>query len=152
MNLENKNHSFLTARLAPLIMVSLLCFSCAEVKTIGMRKGYNRDAFIQYAGTPKVTGKVYTGEVSYYGPGFHGKLTANGETYDQNAFTCAHKTLPFGTKLKVTNISNDLSVILRVNDLGPYKKGRIVDLSVAGAKKIGLDKSGVAQAKVEVLE
>ncbi len=134
-----------------IFMVSSLV-SCSGVDSISKRKGYNRDAFIKYDAEAKVTGKTYHGEVSYYGPGFHGKLTANGETYDQNAFTCAHKTLPFGTKLKVTNLSNNKSVVLRVNDRGPYKKGRIVDLSVAGAKEIGLVALGIAKARVEVVE
>jgi rare lipoprotein A len=135
-----------------IICVSIALIGCAGSESISRRKGYNREAFIKYDTETKVVGKEYTGEVSYYGPGFHGKLTANGETYDQNAFTCAHKTLPFGTKLRITNTKNNKSVVLRVNDRGPYKKGRIVDLSVAGAKEIGLDVMGVAQARVEVVE
>ncbi|MGL1937121.1 MAG: septal ring lytic transglycosylase RlpA family protein [Fibrobacterales bacterium] len=134
------------------IVISLTLVACAGSDSISRRKGYNRDAFIKYDTETKVVGKVYEGEVSYYGPGFHGKLTANGETYDQNAFTCAHKTLPFGTKLRITNLSNNKSIVLRVNDRGPYKHGRIVDLSVAGAKAIGLDVMGVAKARVEVVE
>lgn len=94
---------------------------------------------------------VFYGKASYYGPDFHGKTTANGERFDMYDLTAAHKTLPFNTRLRVTNLDNDRSVTVRVNDRGPYKKGRIVDLSFAAAKVIGLDISGVARVKVEVL-
>ncbi len=136
-----------------LTTVIFLLVSCSSFNaSIKNRKGFNRDAKLTYAPTKAEKGKIYFGEVSYYGPGFHGKTTANGETYNQNAMTCAHKTLPFNTKLKITNLANNKSVVLRVNDRGPYKKGRIVDLSVAGAKKIGLIQMGVAKAKVEILQ
>lgn len=93
-----------------------------------------------------------TGEASYYGPGFDGKLTASGEVFDQDDYTCAHKSLPFGTKLKVTRVDNGKSVVVRVNDRGPYVDGRIIDLSVAAGKDIGLDKVGHAQVTATVIE
>lgn len=68
---------------------------------------------------------------SWYGPGFHGRLTANGERYNMYALTAAHKTLPFGTEVKVTNMKNGKAVVVRINDRGPYTKGRIIDLSKA---------------------
>ncbi|TDR32975.1 septal ring lytic transglycosylase RlpA family protein [Hydromonas duriensis] len=95
---------------------------------------------------------LQTGVASYYGPGFHGRRTANGETFNMNAMTAAHRTLPFGTKLKVTNLNNGQSTIVRVNDRGPYVGGRIIDLSVAAAKQIGSTTSGTAQVKLEVVE
>jgi rare lipoprotein A len=97
------------------------------------------------------TSLLQTGVASYYGPGFHGRRTANGETFNQNAMTAAHRTLPFGTKLKVTNLANGQSAIVRVNDRGPYAGGRVLDLSVAAAKQIGSTHSGVAKVKIEVV-
>jgi rare lipoprotein A len=88
---------------------------------------------------------------SWYGPKFHGKLTANGEVYDQMAFTAAHKSLPFGTMLKLTNLENGKSVVVRVNDRGPYIKGRDIDLSKGAAMALGSIKPGVIKVKVEQL-
>jgi rare lipoprotein A len=79
------------------------------------------------------------------------KLTANGERFNKNGFTAAHRSLPFGTKLKVTNLRTGKSVIVRVNDRGPFIKGRLIDLSLGAAKVIGLTKSGVAKVKITVL-
>ena len=93
-----------------------------------------------------------TGEASYYGPGFDGKKTASGEIFDQDDMTCAHKSLPFGTKLKVVRKDNGKSVVVRVNDRGPYVDGRILDLSMAAGKKIGLDKVGHAEVVATVIE
>ncbi len=92
------------------------------------------------------------GVASYYGPGFHGKKTANGERFDMYELTAAHKTLPFNTKVRVTNLGNKKSVIVRINDRGPFKKGRIIDLSKSAAKKIGLIKTGTAKVKLEILK
>ncbi len=86
---------------------------------------------------------------SWYGPRFHGKLTANGEIYDQMAFTAAHKSLKFGTLLKITNPRNQESVIVRINDRGPYIRGRQLDLSKAAALQIGLFDKGVQKVQVE---
>ena len=82
---------------------------------------------------------------SWYGPGFHGNLTANGERYNQNGLTAAHKTLPFGTRLKVCYQS---CAVVRVNDRGPYVSGRSIDLSKGAADAIGLTASGVGRVKV----
>ena len=90
-----------------------------------------------------------TGEASWYGPGFHGKKTASGERYNQNAFTAAHKTLPFGTLLKVTNLNNGLSTTVVVNDRGPFKKGRIIDLSNAAAKRINMIGTGTTRVRIK---
>ncbi len=91
------------------------------------------------------------GLASYYGDEFHGRETAYGETYDKTKFTCAHKKHPKGTMLKVTRIDNNKSVIVRVNDKGPFVKGRIIDLSKAAAQKIGLLDTGLAEVKIQVL-
>jgi rare lipoprotein A (peptidoglycan hydrolase) len=92
------------------------------------------------------------GQASWYGRDFHGRRTASGETYNMNAYTCAHPSLPFGTTLRVTNIANGQSVIVKVNDRGPFAHGRIVDLSYGAAKKIGLNVSGVARVCLEPVD
>ena len=94
--------------------------------------------------------KQMTGIASYYGGKFHGRRTASGEIFDKNAMTAAHRSLPFGTKVKVTNLRNGRTVLVRVNDRGPHVRGRIIDLSHAAAKKIGL--KGVVRVKLEVLK
>jgi rare lipoprotein A len=88
---------------------------------------------------------------SWYGPKFHGRPTASGEVFNMYAMTCAHKQFPFGTRLRVTNPSNNKSVIVTVNDRGPFVPGRDLDLSYAAAKKIGLIEKGVARVKIEYL-
>ena len=92
-----------------------------------------------------------TGYASYYGKEFHGRKTASGEKYNMSAFTAAHRTLPFGTLVKVTNKSNKLSVIVKVNDRGPFSKKRIVDISRAAAESIDMVSDGVVMVEVEVL-
>jgi peptidoglycan lytic transglycosylase len=89
------------------------------------------------------------GEASFYGPGFHGKKTATGEKFDQNDRTAAHPTLPLGTKATVTNLENGNSVDVKINDRGPYIKGRDIDLSKAAAKELGMIKGGVAPVRIE---
>jgi rare lipoprotein A (peptidoglycan hydrolase) len=89
------------------------------------------------------------GEASFYGPGFHGKKTAAGEKFDQNDKTAAHPTLPLGTKATVTNLETGDSVDVKINDRGPYVKGRDIDLSKGAAKELGMTKDGVAPVKIE---
>ena len=91
------------------------------------------------------------GSASWYGKKFHGRPTASGEIYDMYKLTAAHKKLPLGTYVKVTNLSNGKSVIVKINDRGPYVKGRIIDLSYAAAKKIGMVKKGVQKVKIEAI-
>ena len=90
-----------------------------------------------------------TMKASWYGPRFHGKVTDNGEKYDQMAFTAAHKSLKFGTLLKLTNRKNGKSVIVRINDRGPYIPGRQLDVSKAVAMELGMIHNGVARLQVE---
>ena len=85
---------------------------------------------------------------SYY---YHGHTTANGEKFKPDGLTAAHKTLPFGTKVKVTNTHNDKSVVVRINDRGPFIKGRTIDLSRGAAKEIGMIKTGVARVTLEIM-
>ena len=104
--------------------------------------------------TPKYNKKqtVIYGISSYYGKGFHGNLTAAGEVYDMHGLTAAHKTLPLNTIIRVTNQANDKSLILRVNDRGPYVGNRILDCSYGAALKLDFIKSGTTEVKVEVIE
>jgi len=92
-----------------------------------------------------------TGIAAYYSNVFHGRKTASGERYDKNALTAAHNTHKFGTRLRVTNLKNNKSVIVRVNDRGPHTRGRIIDLSRRAAKKLGFVKQGLAKVSIEVL-
>ncbi|MCK5380473.1 MAG: septal ring lytic transglycosylase RlpA family protein, partial [Candidatus Latescibacteria bacterium] len=92
------------------------------------------------------------GEASYYADKFHGRKTANGEIFNMHAMTAAHRKLSFDTKLRVTNLANGMSVVVRINDRGPFVKGRIIDLSYGAAKKIGLVQSGVAKVKLEIVK
>jgi rare lipoprotein A len=91
------------------------------------------------------------GRVSWYGPGFHGRRTANGEVFDTNALTMAHRSLDFGSEVRVTNLENGRSVVVRVNDRGPYVRGRIADLSRAAADELGFVDDGVVRARIELL-
>ena len=92
-----------------------------------------------------------SGMASWYGPGFHGNRSASGERYNQNAMTAAHRNLPFGTKVQVTNLNNGRSVIVRINDRGPYVRGRVIDLSAAAARVLGVMQTGVAPVRLDVL-
>lgn len=89
---------------------------------------------------------------SYYADKHHGRLTANGETFDMYALTAAHRTLPFGTKLKVTSLANNRSVLVRINDRGPFVKGRVIDLSLAAATELQMLKSGITEVKLEIVK
>ena len=95
---------------------------------------------------------VETGTASWYGPGFHGKSTANGETYDQTDRTAAHRTLQMPSVLRVTNLDNGQSTIVRVNDRGPYARARVLDVSRAAAQERGMTQSGTARVRIEQLE
>lgn len=91
-----------------------------------------------------------TGMASYYGGSWHGKKTANGEIFNENSLTAAHKTLPFGTRVKVTNLDNGKSVVVRINNRGPYSKGRVIDLSKVAFSRIASISKGVTRVKLEV--
>ena len=96
--------------------------------------------------------ETYTGQASYYGDKFQGRPTASGAIYSHDKMTAAHKTLPFGTIVRVTNIKNNRSVVVTINDRGPFVRGRDIDLSRAAAEKIGMLNDGVTKVIIEVLE
>lgn len=95
--------------------------------------------------------KIITGEASWYGPGFYGNRTASGEIYRPGTMTAAHRTLPFGTKVRVTNLWNGRSAVIRINDRGPFVGHRVIDLGHGAASSLGLTASGIAQVRLEVL-
>ena len=97
-------------------------------------------------GSAFAAGPTLSGLASWYGPGFHGRRTANGERFNAHALTAAHKTLPLGTRVRVVNKRNGRSVVVRINDRGPYAHGRVIDLSQAAARAIGV--AGVARVSI----
>ncbi len=125
----------------PKAALSAALFSCALLAGFG--GGHGSAAAETRAGL--------SGSASYYGKQFHGRKTANGERFNMNAMTAAHRSLPFGTKVRVTNRNNGRSVIVRINDRGPYAHGRVIDLSQAAAKSIGMISSGVARVEISRL-
>jgi rare lipoprotein A len=100
--------------------------------------------------TPEKAPRTFLGEgvASYYGPGFHGRKTASGERFDQNAMTAAHRTVRFGTCLRVVNMENGKSVEVRVNDRGPFKDERIIDVSLGAARKLDMVEKGLARVRL----
>ena len=106
---------------------------------------------IRYYPLPDSEGFRQSGKASWYGAKFHGRPTSSGEIYDMYKVSAAHKTLPLGTHVKVLNLSNNRKIIVRINDRGPFVKGRIIDLSYAGAKEIGLVGPGVAEVEIVAL-
>ncbi len=95
---------------------------------------------------------VSSGQASWYGPGFYGNRTASGEVFRPDTLTAAHRSLPFGTRVKVTNLWNGRSTVVRINDRGPFHGGRIIDLAHGAAQELGVTASGVADVKLEVLQ
>lgn len=95
---------------------------------------------------------IGTGTASYYGKELHGNRTASGERFDAEAFTAAHRSLPFGSRVVVTNLANGQEVIVRVNDRGPVSKNRIMDISFGAARKIGMHRSGIAKVRLELVD
>ena len=95
--------------------------------------------------------RVEKGKACWYGPGYEGRRTASGEVFNPGAFTAAHRNLPFNTIVRVTNLNNGREVKVRINDRGPFKRGRIIDLSEAAARELGMIREGVVPVRIEVL-
>ncbi len=115
--------------------LSLCVYSCRSEKPV----------------TTPPPGFVEVGEASWYGPGFHGRMTSNREIFDMEDLTAAHPSLPFGTMVEVTNLENSRTVTVRINDRGPFVKNRIIDLSYAAARMLGLIGPGTARVRLEVV-
>ena len=119
------------------------------------RRGFFMMAFLALpvlaqAGDSRV--EIGTGIASYYGAELGGNRTANGERFDPAAMTAAHRTLAFGSRVAVTNLANGQEVVVRINDRGPWGKSRIVDVSYAAAKQLGMHRTGIAKVKLELLD
>ncbi|WP_107919676.1 septal ring lytic transglycosylase RlpA family protein [Neisseria elongata] len=122
------------------------------VKTEPLHKTANlsyKVAGKRYQPTKKIEQFSQTGKASWYGPGFHGKKTSSGERFDMNTLSAAHRTLPIPSYARVTNLSNGKSVVVRVNDRGPFHGNRVMDVSKAAAKELGFIHTGTANVKVE---
>lgn len=109
-------------------------------------------SFASKTQTDPTPGFTQEGEASWYGGQFHGRTTASGERYDKNGFSAAHKTLPLGTLVRVENLENGYSIEVRINDRGPYIKGRIIDLSKRAAIQLGMYNAGKAKVRLTVLD
>ena len=126
-----KNRSTIVVATLGLVVIAVVAFGLVHV----------------FNGEPK----TQTGVASWYGPGFHGRKTASGARYNQNALTAASRTLPLGTKVMVTNLDNGKKVEVTINDRGPYVDDRIIDLSRAAARKLGMIKHGTARVRIDVI-
>lgn len=131
------------------ILLSLVVFGCASRESV--TKYWYKEWRKYEKPVPAIPGYKQRGIASWYGSKFHGRRTASGEIYNMYAFTAAHKSLPFGTYVKVRNLKNNREVIVRINDRGPYYPGRIIDLSYAAAKAIGMIGTGTAPVEITVL-
>ncbi|MFY8000407.1 MAG: septal ring lytic transglycosylase RlpA family protein [Candidatus Kapaibacteriota bacterium] len=100
----------------------------------------------------EATDMLFRGVASYYGNEFHGRKTASGERYDRGELSAAHRTLPFGTMVRVRNTANDRSIVLRINDRGPWKETRVMDVSFAAAEALDMTRSGTANVEITVLK
>ena len=116
----------------------------AEQDTVQIHQPLHRRAFR--------VGQSFVGQCSYYASEFHGRRTANGEIYNMQAMTAAHRTLPFNTIVQVENLANGKKVNVRINDRGPFKKNRILDVSLAAAKALGMIGSGTAKVKITIVK
>lgn len=152
-------------RIITLLTLSILLSACGTQKNYGdapgFRNGKATHPLVKLGKPYQINGTTYypeydpeyqeTGIASWYGPGFHGKSTANGETFNKYEMTAAHRTLPIPSIVKVTNLKNGKTAIVRINDRGPFAHGRIIDLSKLAAERIDMLRSGVAKVKVEYL-
>jgi rare lipoprotein A (peptidoglycan hydrolase) len=147
------------------VLFGLLAMGCASTPRFAEKDSRNGDSSVhpRNESRPKdpqpspvtPTGKallILEGVVSYYAHDFQGKATSNGETFNMNDLTAAHRTFPFGTRVKVTNLENNKTVVVRVNDRGPFVEGRIMDLSMGAAKELDLIRTGTTRARLEVLQ
>lgn len=151
-----------------ILALSLMALTSCTSSKVGLGDRYSQAAAISgkggtyKVGNPyKIMGKWYypkedynyveTGTASWYGKDFHSKYTANGEIYDMNTLTAAHRTLPLPSIVRVTNLENGRSLVLRVNDRGPFAKNRIIDISKRGAQLLGFQAQGTAKVKVEIM-
>jgi rare lipoprotein A len=133
-------------RILLIIIATILLTSCSSAVRF-TSAGTNK-----YEDTNAEVVTVMYGKASYYGSEFDGRSTANGETFSNREYTAAHKSLPFGSMVKVTNLANNKIVIVRINDRGPYVAGRVIDLSRKAAEELDMIRAGVIDVKIELLK
>lgn len=154
-------HPFCTIKIAAFLTVPGLLLGACSYSGSDRPAGKGSSASYIIGKPYKVAGRWYTpredlsysrvGRASWYGPGFDGRRTASGETFDQHAMTAAHPTLPMPTYVRVTNLENGRSVVVKINDRGPFKDGRIIDLSKAAGERLRMTKHGTARVRVTVI-
>lgn len=132
-----------------LIFPLLVFMGCSSIIRFNSN---NLDIELNKNNPKDLVGQKFKGLASYYGNEFNGRKTASGEIFDNNKMTAAHKSIPFGTLVRVTNLKNNLSVIVVINDRGPFVEGRIIDLSFTAARQIDMIRDGVTQVEIEILE
>ncbi|NUM79176.1 septal ring lytic transglycosylase RlpA family protein [bacterium] len=131
------------------LIIVTACSACAPNPMYQSKRSAENGNIVQTRSADVL--EVKTGVASFYADKFDGRKTSNGEIFDQDKLTAAHRTYPFGTVVRVTNLSNKQSVVVRINDRGPFVKNRLIDLSKSAAKSIGMIASGTANVRVEVL-
>lgn len=139
------------------VSTSIFLVSCASaVRFTDNNTFSNNNARINSSSNTKdaefPSGYTFRGKASYYADKFHGRSTASGEVFNQNKLTAAHRSLPFGTKLKVRNLKNNRSVVVVINDRGPFVEGRIIDLSYEAARQLDMLQDGIADVECTILE
>ena len=144
------NSVSVSVRIVISLSVAFLVTSCGAIRTSA--PSTTPDAPALSAAELNAAMEIQSGIASWYGPNFHGKLTANGETYNMNDLTAAHRTLPFNTVVQVENIGNGRSVVVRINDRGPYVGDRVIDLSRRAAQKIDMENAGTAGVRIYLLK
>ncbi|MFC3783709.1 rare lipoprotein A [Sphingopyxis italica] len=137
--------------LVTLVMPLMLVASAAAQDTDTAAISAVAASAIPLADAADMETEIDGGMASYYGNELAGNRTANGERFDPGELTAAHRTLPFGSKVRVTNMSNGDSVVVRINDRGPFSRGRVIDVSHAAAREIGMQRSGIARVKLALL-
>ena len=126
----------ITGLCASIFLFTVVLAGCGSIFGSGMPRGC----------------RFQIGMASWYGPGYHGNTCASGEIYNMYELTAAHRDLPFGTYVRVTNLRNGKRVVVRINDRGPFKRGRIIDLSYAAARKIGMVREGSTKVRIEIID
>lgn len=139
------------------ISISFLLVSCASsVRFSDNISNNNSNTFLNDSSNPSTSnlpvGYTFRGKASYYSDKFQGRSTASGEVFDQNKLTAAHRNIPFGSKLKVRNLKNNRTVVVIINDRGPFVEGRIIDLSYEAARQLDMLKDGIADVECTILE
>ncbi|MBP7459697.1 MAG: septal ring lytic transglycosylase RlpA family protein [Candidatus Delongbacteria bacterium] len=123
----------------------MICLACTQAPRY-------HSGIKEITAPPSIKGFVQEGYASFYGQKYHQKRTASGEIFDMYSYTAAHRSLPFQTRLKITNLENNRQVTVRINDRGPFVKNRIVDLSYQAAKQLDMLSKGIAKVRLEVIE